>query len=145
MFKKIDHVEIVTNDLDRTVDFYTNVLGFNTKLTQRIDPSSLGVPINIVYLELGGSAVELIWYEGAAIAAAPTGEQLGYRMMAIEVEDMTKAVAYLKAKGVDLCWGPRVFEDRYARAEIRDPNGYCIELRQWFYSFQEKDFLTRHT
>jgi catechol 2,3-dioxygenase-like lactoylglutathione lyase family enzyme len=73
MFKKIDHVEIVTNDLDRTVDFYTNVLGFNTKLTQRIDPSSLGVPINIVYLELGGSAVELIWYEGAAIAAAPTG------------------------------------------------------------------------
>jgi catechol 2,3-dioxygenase-like lactoylglutathione lyase family enzyme len=42
MFKKIDHIEIVTNDLDRTVDFYTNVLGFNTKLTQRIDPSSLG-------------------------------------------------------------------------------------------------------
>ena len=33
MFKKIDHVEIVTNDLDRTVDFYTNMLGFNTKLT----------------------------------------------------------------------------------------------------------------
>lgn len=132
MFKKIDHVEIVTNDLDRTVDFYTNVLGFNTKLTQRIDPSSLGVPINIVYLELGGSAVELIWYEGAAIAAAPTGEQLGYRMMAIEVEDMTKAVAYLKAKDVDVSWGPRVFEDRYARAEIRDPNGYRIELRQWF-------------
>ena len=76
--------------------------------------------------------MELIWYEGAAIAPAPTGEQLGYRMMAIEVEDMTKAVAYLKAKGVDLSWGPRVFEDRYARAEIRDPNGYRIELRQWF-------------
>jgi len=132
MFKKIDHVEIVTNDLDRTVDFYTNVLGFNTKLTQRIDPSSLGVPINIVYLELGGSAVELIWYEGAAIAPTPTGEHLGYRMMAIEVEDMTKAVAYLKAKGVDLSWGPRVFENQYARAEIRDPNGYRIELRQWF-------------
>jgi glyoxylase I family protein len=132
MFKKIDHVEIVTNDLDRSVDFYTNVLGFKAKLTQRIDPSSLGVPINIVYLELGGSAVELIWYEGAAIAPAPTAEQLGYRMMAIEVEDMTKAVAYLKAKGVDLSWGPRVFEDRYARAEIRDPNGYRIELRQWF-------------
>jgi hypothetical protein len=28
------------------------VLGFHIKLTQRIDPSSLGVPINIVYLEL---------------------------------------------------------------------------------------------
>jgi len=24
--------------------------------------------------------------------------------------------------------------DTYARAEIRDPNGYGIELRQWFRS-----------
>jgi glyoxylase I family protein len=132
MFKKIDHVEIVTNDLNRTLDFYTNVLGFNIKLTRRIDPSSLGVPINIVYLELGESAVELISYAGAAIAPAPTREQLGYRMMALEVEDMNNAVAYLRAKGVEISWGPRVFENRYARAEIRDPNGYRIELRQWF-------------
>ncbi len=132
MFKKIDHVEIVTHDLDRTVNFYTDVLGFKMKLTQRIDPSSLGVPINIVYLQLGGSAVELISYEGAAIAPAPTGEQLGYRMMAIEVDDMDKAVAFLRAKGVEISWGLRVFENRYARAEIRDPNGYRIELRQWF-------------
>lgn len=132
MFKKIDHVEIVTHRLDRAVNFYTDVLGFKMKLTQRIDPSSLGVPINIVYLQLGESAVELIAYQGAAIAPAPAGEQLGYRMMAIEVEDMDKAVAYLRAKGVEISWGPRVFDNRYARAEIRDPNGYRIELRQWF-------------
>ena len=132
MFKKIDHVEIVTNDLDRTVDFYTNVLGFKIKLTLRIDPSSLGVPINSVYAELGGTAVELIGYEGAPLAPAPTGEQLGYRMMALEVEDMDKTVEYLKSKGVEISWGPRLFEKKFARAEIRDPNGYRIELRQWF-------------
>jgi glyoxylase I family protein len=112
MFKKIDHIEIVTDDLNRTVDFYTNVLGFTHKLTQRIDPSSLGVPIDIVYLALGESAVELISYEGAAIAPAPTGEQLGYRMLALEVEDMDKVAAYLRAKGVEFSWGPRVFENR---------------------------------
>ena len=131
MFKKIDHVEIVTDALDRTVDFYTKVLGFKIKLTQRIDPSSLGVPINIVYLDLGGTAVELISYEGASLAPAPTGEQLGYRMMALEVEDMDKAVENLKTHGIQISWGPRVFENQYARAEIRDPNGYRIELRQW--------------
>jgi predicted enzyme related to lactoylglutathione lyase len=27
MFKRIDHVEIVTDQLDRTVQFYTEVLG----------------------------------------------------------------------------------------------------------------------
>jgi hypothetical protein len=29
-------------------------------------------------------------------------------------------------------WGPRRREGQYARAEIADPNGYHIELRQWF-------------
>ena len=31
MFKRIDHVEIVTNQLDQTVQFYTEVLGFRVK------------------------------------------------------------------------------------------------------------------
>jgi catechol 2,3-dioxygenase-like lactoylglutathione lyase family enzyme len=31
VFKRIDHVEIVTDQLDRTVQFYTEVLGFTVK------------------------------------------------------------------------------------------------------------------
>jgi catechol 2,3-dioxygenase-like lactoylglutathione lyase family enzyme len=45
MFKRIDHVEIVTDHLDRTVRFYTDVLGFTVKARDRIDRSGLGVPI----------------------------------------------------------------------------------------------------
>ena len=45
MFKRIDHVEIVTNQLDRTVQFYTDVLGFRVKARDRIENSGLGVPI----------------------------------------------------------------------------------------------------
>ena len=122
MFKKIDHVEIVTDQPDRTVEFYTEVLGFKIKFRDRIDRSSLGVPMNLVYLDLGGTVVELISYEGAAVEPAPQTEHLGYRMMALEVEDMRKTVDYLKTKGVEIVWGPRVRE-KYARAEIRDPNG----------------------
>jgi hypothetical protein len=44
---------------------------------------------------------------------------------------MENALDYLKTKGIECSWGPRVRE-RYARAEIRDPNGHSIELRQWF-------------
>ena len=44
MFKRIDHVEIVTGQLDRTVQFYTEVLGFIVKVRDRIDRSGLGVP-----------------------------------------------------------------------------------------------------
>jgi len=132
VFKKIDHVEIVTEQLDRTVEFYTDVLGFKLKARDRIDRSSLGVSLQLVYLELGGTSVELMAYEGGSVAPAPADEHLGYRMMALEVTDMQSTIDYLKTKGVAITWGPRVREGQYARAEIRDPNGNNIELRHWF-------------
>jgi glyoxylase I family protein len=131
MFKRIDHVEIVTDQPDQTVSFYTDVLGFNVKSRDRIERSGLGVPIDLVYLELGGTVVELISYEGISVDPAPRNEHLGYRMIALEVDDMQRTVDYLSTKGVEIVWGPRVRET-YARAEICDPNGYRIELRQWF-------------
>ena len=131
MFKRIDHVEIVTDQPGRTEEFYTDVLGFTVKARDRIERSGLGVPIDLVYLDLGGTVVELITYEGATVDPAPQKEHLGYRMIAIEIDDMQEAADYLKTKGVDIVWGPRV-APTYARAEIRDPNGYHIELRQWF-------------
>jgi len=131
MFKRIDHVEIVTDQLDRTVQFYTDVLGFRVKARDRIERSGLGVPINLVYLDLGGTVAELICYDGAVVEPAPKNEHLGYRMIALEVDDMQKTTDYLTTKGVEVVWGPRVRET-YSRAEICDPNGYRIELRQWF-------------
>jgi len=131
MFKRIDHVEIVTDQPERTVAFYTEILGFTVKQRDRIERSGLGVPIDLVYLDLGGTVVELITYDGATVDPAPRNEHLGYRMIALEVEDMDRAAAHLKTKGIDIVWGPRITAT-YARAEIRDPNGYHIELRQWF-------------
>ena len=130
MFKRIDHVEIVTDQLDRTESFYTDVLGFRVKARDRIERSGLGVPIDLVYLELGGTVVELISYDGAAVDPAPQKEHLGYRMIALEVDDMQQTADYLEQKGIDIVWGPRITET-YARAEICDPNGFHIELRQW--------------
>jgi glyoxylase I family protein len=131
MFKRIDHVEIVTDQPERTAEFYTEVLGFKVKAQDRIERGEAGTALNLTYLDLGGTVVELISYEGVAVDPAPQKEHLGYRMIAIEVEDMQQAGEYLKTKGVDIVWGPRV-APTYARAEICDPNGYHIELRQWF-------------
>ena len=130
MFKRIDHIEIVTDRPDQTIDFYTNVLGFRVKGRQRIERSHLGCPLHLVYLDLGGTMVEVMSYEGASLDAPPAGERLGYRMMALEVDDMQRTVDELAGKGVDVVWGP-IVREKYARAEIRDPNGFNIELRQW--------------
>jgi glyoxylase I family protein len=50
--------------------------------------------------------------------------------MAIEVDDMDRAVQYLKGKGVEVSRGP-VTLGTSKRAEIKDPDGLSIELRQW--------------
>src|ERR1700752_2791454 len=98
MFKRIDHVEIVTDQLDRTVRFYTEVLGFTVKARDRIERSGLGVPIELVYLDLGGTVFELISFEGGSVDPAPEKEHLRYRMIALEVDDMQKTADYLSQR-----------------------------------------------
>ena len=108
MFKRIDHVEIVTDQPERTEQFYTDVLGFTVKLRDGIERSGLGVPIDLVYLDLGGTVVELISYEGASVDPAPLNVHLGYRMIALEVDDMQKAADYLRTR-VSTSYGAREF------------------------------------
>ena len=124
MFKRIDHVEIVTDQPERTEVFYTDVLGFSVKARDHVDLPG-GAAVNLTYLDLGGTVAELVSYEGLPVDPAPPLEHLGYRMIALEVDDMNATAEYLKGKGVDIVWGPMV-------REISDPNGYRIELRQWF-------------
>ena len=130
MFKRIDHIEIVTDQPERTAAFYTEILGFRPRSRERVELPG-GAAVNLTYLDLGGTVVELVAFEGVPVEPMPRLEHLGYRMIAIEVDDMQQTADYLKKKGVDIVWGPMV-TDTYARAEIRDPNGYGIELRQWF-------------
>lgn len=125
MFKRIDHIELVTAEEERAVRFYTEVLGFSVRSRHTV-PGGL----KLVYLDLGGTTVELMTYTETKPAPRAEGEHLGYRMMALEVDDMQGALDALKAKGVECTWGPLV-RPAFVRAEIRDPDGNSIELRQW--------------
>lgn len=129
MFRRIDHIELLTARPERAVAFYTDVLGFRVRERQRVPTAALG-PLDLVYLELGGTTVELMCYPEATPRPREAGERLGYRMMALEVDDLDAALAYLKEKGIEATWGP-MKRPEYARAEIRDPDGNSIELRQW--------------
>ena len=44
--------------------------------------------MDLVYLELGGTTVELIRYVGASVAPAHATEHLGYRMIALEADEV---------------------------------------------------------
>jgi glyoxylase I family protein len=131
MFKRIDHIELLTAQPERAVAFYREVLGFRERERARIPQTPSG-PLDLVYLDLGGTTVEVMCYpEAKEIATRAAETRLGWQCLALEVEDMDGALAALKAKGVEAAWGP-VKRPDYARAEIRDPDGNPIELRQWY-------------
>ena len=126
MFKRIDHVEIVPKDIEKTIKFYTEILGFT--VTERKEIANAGPLKEYVYLELGDSRLELL--ACADPAASIDALHIGYKAISIEVDDMDSATAYLKDKGVPIISGPTDLGTSI-RAEIKDPDGLPIELMQW--------------
>jgi glyoxylase I family protein len=126
MFRRIDHVEIVPKDLETSIRFYSDVLGFRLKSRRSVSAPPMH---EVVYLTLGDTMLELI---GADVEAVPDPERwsVGFRGMALEVEDMTAALDALGERGIPAVWGPADLGDSF-RAEIRDPDGLIVELRQW--------------
>ena len=126
MFKRIDHVEIIPGNADITIDFYTKILNFKVKERKKVDKPPMK---EVIFLELNDSTIEIVSVQDPAPRSADPWK-IGYRMFALEVEDMDKAIAYLKSKGVEISLAP-VNLGKSKRAEIKDPDGLTIELRQW--------------
>ena len=126
MFKRVDHVELVPTDAEKTIEFYVNIFGFKIRSRNEVKMPPMK---EVIYLELGDTVVEIIAVDNPEPKSEAAWE-VGYRAIALEVEDMVEAETYLKGKGIALAWGPVDLGDSF-RAEIRDPDGLTIELRQW--------------
>jgi glyoxylase I family protein len=126
MFKRIDHVEIIPTNFERALKFYQEVLGFKIWQRQTVDMPPLQ---QIAYLTLGDTMLELLQVEDNQESSVNYWG-IGYRMMAIEVDDMDEAIEYLKSQDVEITWGPLDLGGT-RRAEIQDPDGISIELREW--------------
>ncbi len=125
-FKRIDHVEIIPSDFETSLAFYRDVLGFQAGERHPVDMPPLR---EIVYLTIGDTMLELLSVEDPAPASNEQW-QVGYRMMALEVENMEEAIAYLSRHNVEPVWGPMDIGGS-KRAEVTDPDGLGIELREW--------------
>ncbi|WP_048140267.1 VOC family protein [Methanosarcina horonobensis] len=125
MFTRIDHVEILPSDFDRSMAFYQDILEF--RLVSRM-PVKAGPLKEIAYLQLGDTVIELLHMENPT--PTPSSMTVGYRAMALEVKSMEDAINYLRDHGVYVTWGP-IDLGVSIRAEITDPDGLAIELREW--------------
>lgn len=126
MFKRVDHVEIVPGNAEKTIDFYVDVLGFRIRSRKEMKMPPMK---EIVYIELGDTVIEIISVNDPKPKSGNPWE-IGYRGIALEVDDMAKAVDYMKGKGIAIAQEPIDLGNSF-RGEIRDPDGLLIELRQW--------------
>lgn len=131
MIRQLAHLNFVTNDLSRIIDFYVNKLGMKVKFT--LD-NEQGQPFGY-YFECGNStfleffdqkmAAE-VW--GGDMDELTTGTR--YKHFCLEVTGLDEYCKSLKSKGVevsDISTGM----DNSRQAWIADPDSNQIELMEY--------------
>ena len=110
----VSHVLYPVSDMDRSVDFLTNVLG---GFLQR-----RGQTIHIAF---GQTLLELV-------EVVPGGEPQTRYAVGLAVSDLDASMAELQALGIETVrpiWKTRSVWGR--QAVVRDPGGPSIALREW--------------
>jgi glyoxylase I family protein len=151
MISAIDHINIVVSDLERSVRFYCDVLGFTKTKEAYLEGEWIerfvglrGVKARAVFVvaPTGEPRIELLQYyapEGVAIAENSRPNTLGLRHFALRVDDITAMVAKLRAQGVTMLSEPVrvppgiVQHDAGEKTLVYflDPDGVILELAEY--------------
>ncbi|MGQ9524274.1 MAG: VOC family protein [Armatimonadota bacterium] len=114
------HVGVFTPNLERAEAFYTQVLGLPVVGRLR------GNGMNIAFIDIGGTRLELIESKDRTEPAPPTFSGLGH--IALEVDDVDAVYRDLAAKGVEFHVPPTDAGHGIRLAFFRDPDGLELEL-----------------
>ncbi len=123
MVKKLLHTRYRVKDLEKTVKFYTDVLGL-----QEIRRHTSGRGSQLVFLKAPQSDEEIEICKFDESGPVVVGPDLTH--LAFEVEDLEKFARESAAKGYPLSDGPHNTPGGSAIAFIDAPEGYEIELIQ---------------
>ena len=123
MIKGMDHVALVTTDVERATKFYTEVVGLRE--TARLETTHSGT---IVFVGVNGTTVEL--FGGGKPTAAADGGEVGYKHICFLVDDVDAEYARLKDRNVEFDMEPATVDAGLRIAFFRDPDGNRVELMQ---------------
>ena len=134
MIRQLAHLNFVTDDLSKVIDFYVNKLGMKVKFT--LDNKD-GQPFGY-YFECGNSTF-LEFFDQAMAAEVWGGKAdeliIGtrYRHFCLEVIGLDEFCEELKSKGVDVTEISTGMDNSH-QAWIADPDGNQIELMEYGHS-----------
>lgn len=97
---KVDHVGIAVSNLEESLQFYTEVLGLKNAGTEVVEEQK----VRVAFLPCGDSELELLESTSPDGPVAKFIEKNGegVQHIALRVENIEEALAYLKEKGVRL-------------------------------------------
>jgi lactoylglutathione lyase len=119
------HVAIKVKDIDRTLAFYTGLLGMQEMMRINKDDGSLW----IVYLRITDTQF-LEVFPGAEGDRAPGWNTNGLNHICLTFTDLEAVVRELTGKGIKFIIQLKVGADRNKQAWIEDPDGNRLELMQ---------------
>jgi catechol 2,3-dioxygenase-like lactoylglutathione lyase family enzyme len=131
MIRTLAHLNFVTNDLPKIIDFYVNKLGMKVKFTLN---NREGEPFGY-YFECGNTTFLEFFDQGmAAKVWGGNVEELTigtrYKHFCLEVTGLDEFCRNLKSKGVDVS-DITMGMDIARQAWIADPDGNQIELMEY--------------
>lgn len=123
---RLDHVAITVRDMERSVGFYRDLLGFEVLGQLFLNEGTL----KIVYLQSGAVRVELFEFRGqdAETAVGVPDTVGGFKHLALQTDDVDGVAARLKAAGTEFTLEPLDAVGRVRLAFFRDPDGNLLEL-----------------
>ena len=131
MIRQLAHLNFVTNDLSRIIDFYVNKLGMKVKFTlnnERGEPFGYYFDCgNTTFLEFFDQAMAAeVWGGNADELTAGTR----YKHFCLEVTGLDEYCNTLKSRGVEVT-EIKMGMDHSRQAWIADPDGNSIELMEY--------------
>ena len=125
MIKKLLHTRMRVNDIEKSIRFYTDVLGLKLAGTQT---SPRGA--KLAFLQTPGSDEEIELCQMPAGVAEPVKVQPDLMHLAFQVDNLRAFAAALEKKSVRLTDGPTEIGNGDTIAFIDAPEGYEVELIQ---------------
>ncbi len=123
----IAHVALKVRDLDRSLDFYVNKLGFAEMM--RLDKPDGSPGVWLVYLRITDTQYVEIVPEGEG-KRAPGWNDTATNHICLGVDDLDATLAFLEQAGIPLLLPKKMAVDRNWQAWIEDPDGNRVELMQ---------------
>lgn len=127
MIKGLGHTAYNVLDMDKSLHFYCDTLGF--KFMFQIKDENGKPWIN--YLKVADHQFIELFFNGAKVDGTDNSSAVGYNHLCLEVDEINQISDDLKSKGIVFDEEIKQGSDLNYQCWIRDPDGNRIELMQF--------------